>query len=309
VVIPAVFARTPAKLDPSYGVSVCAHLCLFAFLYAYSPEFKTAPQLIVVIEGSQEGGGGGGLEKEDVRNEDVLPGAVGPSQVRMRRAATSAPVDYNPINAAPSPTLEPSIPQLELADRRVLPEPLPELKTPETRSNTQVARSLQTASIESLEVANGFRSGSGVASVQTELASAGDGGSAKSERGVGEGSGSGGGRGTGTGGGNGAWFGKFPGIGEGNSPPIYPREALDAGREGVVRLRVSVAADGTVESLRVEVSSGDSSLDSSALTAVRQWRFKPAERGGVAVAAEVVVPVRFSIRADALSKQMSIMAS
>lgn len=304
------FARSFAKFDLSYGVSVCAHLCLFALLFAYTPEIKTAPQLIVLIEGSQEGGGGGGLEKEDVRAEDVLPGPVGPKAVRMRRASTSLPVDFNPINATPSPTLEPSLPQFELADRRVLPEPLPELKTLDKPRAVAAREALpQLASVESLEVANGFRSSAASASMTLTSSGGNRSDLANSARGLGDGPGAGGGRGAGSGGGNGAWFGKFPGIGEGNSPPIYPREALDAGREGVVRLRVRVAADGTVDSLSVEISSGDNSLDNAALNAVRDWRFKPAERGGVAVAAEVLVPVRFAIRPDALSKQLRIQAS
>jgi protein TonB len=81
-----------------------------------------------------------------------------------------------------------------------------------------------------------------------------------------------------------------------NRPPIYPRDALLAGSEGLVLLRVLVSAQGTVSTLAVERSSGVPALDTSAQSAVARWLFEPARRGRIAIAYEVLVPVRFSIR-------------
>lgn len=80
-----------------------------------------------------------------------------------------------------------------------------------------------------------------------------------------------------------------------NPAPRYPREALVAGIEGRVLIRVAVRADGTVDTAHITTSSGSAILDEAALEAVLTWRFDPARRGGQAVAYDVLVPVRFSI--------------
>jgi protein TonB len=82
----------------------------------------------------------------------------------------------------------------------------------------------------------------------------------------------------------------------GNPVPPYPTDALFARLEGRVVLRVKIAASGLVERAKLETSSGVESLDDSALTTVRTWRFFPAKRTGAAVAHEVLVPVNFRIR-------------
>lgn len=81
-----------------------------------------------------------------------------------------------------------------------------------------------------------------------------------------------------------------------NPAPRYPAEALTAGSQGVVVLRVAIGADGKVTRAGVHRSSGVAALDEAALAAVRRWQFVPARRRGFAVAKEVAVPVRFSIR-------------
>jgi len=62
-----------------------------------------------------------------------------------------------------------------------------------------------------------------------------------------------------------------------------------------VVLRVEVRADGSTAGLKVLRSSGHRSLDQAATRTVRGWRFDPALRGGRPVAAQVVVPVVFSL--------------
>ena len=83
-----------------------------------------------------------------------------------------------------------------------------------------------------------------------------------------------------------------------NPTPPYPAEALAHGIEGLVYLRVKIGSDGSVESASVHQSSGDASLDASALSTVRRyWRFQPATQGGEAIPFEALLPIRFTIRA------------
>jgi TonB family protein len=76
-------------------------------------------------------------------------------------------------------------------------------------------------------------------------------------------------------------------------PPQYPPAARTAGIEGVVQLRALVVENGSVGDVRVV--KGVPGLDDAAMTAVRQWQFKPALTKGKPVAVWVAVPVRFSI--------------
>ncbi len=80
-----------------------------------------------------------------------------------------------------------------------------------------------------------------------------------------------------------------------NKPPSYPADAQAARQEGRVILVVSIAREGNVSRLYVGTSSGHRSLDSAAIDAVRLWRFAPAKLGGIAVPAEILVPIRFTI--------------
>jgi TonB family protein len=77
--------------------------------------------------------------------------------------------------------------------------------------------------------------------------------------------------------------------------PSYPYIARKLGWEGAVRLRVLVRDDGLVDRLEVVSSSGYDVLDSSALEAVRTWRFEPAREGSHPVRAWIVVPVHFRL--------------
>lgn len=78
--------------------------------------------------------------------------------------------------------------------------------------------------------------------------------------------------------------------------PPYPETARQQARQGKVRVRVLIAADGTVAALSLATSSGDASLDRAALETLPRWRFSPALRDGQAVSAWVVVPVVFNLR-------------
>lgn len=78
--------------------------------------------------------------------------------------------------------------------------------------------------------------------------------------------------------------------------PSYPPEARAGGREGKVRVKVLIAENGTPGEVQLAESSGNTSLDEAALTALRRWRFQPALRNGQTVLAWVTVPVIFSLR-------------
>jgi protein TonB len=77
--------------------------------------------------------------------------------------------------------------------------------------------------------------------------------------------------------------------------PRYPQRALRRNETGTVRLAVDVGADGVPSDVRVESSSQSRDLDKAAMEAVRKWRFRPAMRGGQAVAETIVVPVEFKL--------------
>lgn len=63
-------------------------------------------------------------------------------------------------------------------------------------------------------------------------------------------------------------------------------------RDVTVVLTVTVDAQGHVTASTVAESGGDA-FDQAALTAVRQWSFRPATRGGAAVAAKIRIPFHF----------------
>lgn len=83
-----------------------------------------------------------------------------------------------------------------------------------------------------------------------------------------------------------------------NPKPGYPMIARRRGLEGTVRLDVRVSAEGIPVAVKVRESGGHESLDEAAVTAVWHWRFVPARRGGEAVEASVVVPIRFRLGAE-----------
>lgn len=79
--------------------------------------------------------------------------------------------------------------------------------------------------------------------------------------------------------------------------PRYPTAARKTGLEGTTRIAATITASGTVDSPRVLVSSGHRSLDSSALAAVKKWRFNPAKNAlGQPIAFQMTIPVTFRLR-------------
>jgi len=82
----------------------------------------------------------------------------------------------------------------------------------------------------------------------------------------------------------------------------YPEELWDAGIEGETVLEIHVSATGTVDSARVEQTSGYAAFDSAAVEGARVLRFDPARRGNDSVAVRVLLPVQFHLpSSDSLS--------
>lgn len=77
-------------------------------------------------------------------------------------------------------------------------------------------------------------------------------------------------------------------------PPAYPATAKAVGIEGVVRLRVTIAKDGTVKDF--QVISGDTALVPAAVEAVRQWRYEPLTLEGKPVESLATTDVVFRLR-------------
>ncbi|MCI0620616.1 MAG: energy transducer TonB [Acidobacteria bacterium] len=130
------------------------------------------------------------------------------------------------------------------------------------------------------------------------------------------GPGTGGGIGTGAGGGVGPGKGGGVGPGEGGGigggvfrvgggvsapsivyrvEPTYSEEARKAKYQGVVVLSAIVRKDGTIEILKVIRGLG-LGLDENAISALKQWKFRPGMKNGVPVDVALNIEVNFSLR-------------
>src|SRR5438046_9876596 len=77
--------------------------------------------------------------------------------------------------------------------------------------------------------------------------------------------------------------------------PQYSAEARKARYQGTVVLEAIVRRDGTVDIQRVVRSLGFG-LDENAIQALKQWRFKPGTKNGVAVDVSLNIEVNFNLR-------------
>nr|WP_240334262.1 energy transducer TonB [Sphingobium estronivorans] len=81
-------------------------------------------------------------------------------------------------------------------------------------------------------------------------------------------------------------------------PPRYPVESRRKREQGTVVLGLTLAVDGTVESLAITQSSGFPRLDNAARDAVRGWRWRPTIRDGQAVRVRGSVEIPFVLRRE-----------
>lgn len=74
--------------------------------------------------------------------------------------------------------------------------------------------------------------------------------------------------------------------------PQYTEEARRANYEGIVHVSVTINDDGSVGDIEILDSPG-LGLDENILAAVREWKFKPATRGGVAITQKGTIAITF----------------
>ena len=77
-------------------------------------------------------------------------------------------------------------------------------------------------------------------------------------------------------------------------PPEYPDTMKRQGVSGVVAVSIVIDEKGTVISATVAKSS-QAEFESSAVDAVKKWKFKPAQKDGLPVKMKVTVPIRFNL--------------
>ena len=77
--------------------------------------------------------------------------------------------------------------------------------------------------------------------------------------------------------------------------PVYPEAMQAAGLEGVVKLDVLIATDGTVASVRVASAQVHPAFAASASAAVKQWRFTPTLLNGQPVEVEMTASISFGL--------------
>ena len=81
--------------------------------------------------------------------------------------------------------------------------------------------------------------------------------------------------------------------------PVYPDSARQSGLEGRVLVRIEILTNGLPGEVSVQQSSGSETLDAAAISAVRRWKFMPAQEheSGRAVISHTTVPIVFKLRA------------
>jgi TonB family protein len=227
--------------------------------------------VFLTVPGPGGGGGGGGLQQK----------APPPKAMRAGQNRLSSPLPRRepPPPIVPAPT-RPEPPPRTLDAERLPPIVAPVLASP---ADAQDRRGLLDQSRASADSNGSGREGGVGTGTGT---------------GLGEGSGSGIGPGTGGGTGGGPYR-----PGSGITPPRllhevkadYTESARRRGIEGEVVLEIVVRSDGSVSDVKV-VRGLESSLNDRAAQAVRQWRFAPALRQGVAIDVIVEAAVEFKLR-------------
>lgn len=78
--------------------------------------------------------------------------------------------------------------------------------------------------------------------------------------------------------------------------PAYPSTELRAQRDGTVKVRVLVGANGRVKAVEQVDATSQAFFEATRRQALAKWRFKPASRGGVAEESWMTLSVRFEIK-------------
>lgn len=78
--------------------------------------------------------------------------------------------------------------------------------------------------------------------------------------------------------------------------PVYPALSRSRKQQGQVVVRVLISTNGTIETIRVLQTSGFDALDTAALNAFVDIRFKPYAENGIPFKRLVDIPIEFSLR-------------
>ena len=81
-----------------------------------------------------------------------------------------------------------------------------------------------------------------------------------------------------------------------NIKPDYPKGARQRGEQGDVVLEIRVNAEGTVDGVKVAVSSGFAELDEAAIKAAKAAKFSPARSGHDPVASTARLRLQFKLK-------------
>jgi len=76
--------------------------------------------------------------------------------------------------------------------------------------------------------------------------------------------------------------------------PIYPSDALESRLQGNVLVNATIGTNGVPKNLKVV--KGDQRLVPAALTAIRQWRYRPATLAGQPIETQTDVTVSFQLK-------------
>lgn len=95
-----------------------------------------------------------------------------------------------------------------------------------------------------------------------------------------------------------------PSVAEYTTPPLYSDDARRGGVEGVVVALAQIDVNGHVNTARVVRGLGFG-LDQNALVALRQWRFHPGTRNGVAAPMDVEIEIGFTLRNESINAQIA----
>nr|WP_302707367.1 energy transducer TonB [uncultured Dialister sp.] len=260
------------RWSSAFGLSFICHgiiLGAVAGLLVLFPPAQPSREPIEVDLVSDIGGGGGGGGGGNSETEE-LP------KIHEAKATPTAPPPAVPAEADEEAAND--VHEIAQSQDRAAPSP----------------SSSEGSSSTSSDGGSGGGSGGGTGT--------GDGTGTGSGTGSGNGSGSGGGTGDGNGDGYGSGSGEGSGGGETTGiqilsapAPSYPESARRAGISGTTVVGMTVSTDGSVSSAWVESSSGNSTLDSAAVSAVYSWRFVPAKQNGTPVTANSRVPITFNL--------------
>jgi protein TonB len=77
--------------------------------------------------------------------------------------------------------------------------------------------------------------------------------------------------------------------------PIYPRLAIVTRTQGTVILEAVITREGTIDSSRLRVLQGHQLLNSAAIEAVQQWRYRPTLLSGQPVEVLTTITVNFTL--------------